>query len=349
MTYFILQTAFLGDVLLTLPMCSAIKRLDENARVVLVTTPVAAEFVRGLGMVDDVVAFDKRGVHRSAAGRRELVASLNITGPKTAIVPHKSLRTMLLVKELKAERVVTYADAAARWIATDTLPYPVHQHDVVRHLTLLEPLFDRVPSVAELLPVSICTEADAAVVSAFLPEVSGPLVVLAPGSAWPTKQWPAEKFSALAEMLVHSGIQVAVLGDATTQGIVQGRAGVEDLSGRTTLRQAAALIARANVVVSNDSAPVHLASLQHVPVVAVFGPTVPEFGFAPFGPNGRVIEQKELTCRPCSAHGTVTCPLGTHECMTTITVDAVFEGILHLLHAHDENRYAPSKTHTSGS
>ncbi|MBL0321664.1 MAG: glycosyltransferase family 9 protein [Ignavibacteria bacterium] len=349
MTYYILQTAFLGDVLLTLPMCAAIKKMDAGARVVLITTPAAAEFVRGLGIVDEVVAFDKRGAHRSSAGRGELVASLTTNGPITAVVPHKSMRTMFLARALKAERVVTYADAATRWIASDTIPYPMHLHDTRRHLKLLEPLFPHVPTIEELTPIRLFTSDDGAVIESMVPAAGGLLAVVAPGSAWPTKQWPADRFRALAERLVHSGVQVAVLGDAATQGLMQGLDGVVDLSGRTTLRQAAALIARANVVISNDSAPVHLASLQHVPVIAVFGPTVPEFGFAPFGPNGHVIEQRELACRPCSAHGTVTCPLGTHECMTTITVDTVFDSVLHTLHAHDENRYAPAKTNASSS
>jgi heptosyltransferase-2 len=349
MTYYILQTAFLGDVLLTLPMCAALKKLDASARVVLITTPAAAEFVKGLGIVDEVVAFDKRGAHRSAAGRRGFIGSLMVDGPKTAVVPHKSMRTMFVVKALKADRVVTYGDAATRWIASDTVPYPVHLHDTRRHLTLLEPLFPNVPTLEELTPITLFTPDDAAAIETMVPEHGGSVAVVAPGSAWPTKQWPAERYRALAEKLIHSGLRVAVLGDAATQGMMQGLEGVVDLSGRTTLRQAAALIARANVVISNDSAPVHLASLQHVPVIAVFGPTVPEFGFAPFGPDGHVIERKELACRPCSAHGTVTCPLGTHECMTTITVDTVLDSVLHTLHAHDENRYAPAKTNASGS
>ena len=91
----------------------------------------------------------------------------------------------------------------------------------------------------------------------------------------------------------------------------------------------------------------HLASLQHVPVVALFGPTVPEFGFAPFGPNVQVIERANLACRPCSAHGSERCPLGTHVCMTKISVDTVFDSVHHFIHAHDENRNASAKTTTS--
>ena len=119
--YIVVQTAFLGDVLLTLPMCAALKRMDPNASIILVTTPAAAEFVKGLSIVDEVVAFDKRGEHRSWSARKTFASSLNAGKDCIAIVPHKSFRSMLLVHSMKVDRIVTYADASTRWIANDVI------------------------------------------------------------------------------------------------------------------------------------------------------------------------------------------------------------------------------------
>ena len=345
--YIVVQTAFLGDVLLTLPLCGAIKRMDPTAHVVLVTTPAACEFVKGLPVVDEVVAFDKRGQHRSRASRKTFASSLNAHANTVVIVPHKSVRSMLLVRSMKAQRIVTYSDAATRWIATDVVPYPLHMLDARRHLALLNPLGAEKYTLESLVPISLQSHADESWANVEMRADTGPIVALAPGAAWPTKRWPIAYFRALASKLVQSGAQVVIVGDSSVQGAMDGISGVIDLAGKTTLRQAAAIIARSNVVISNDSAPVHLASLQHVPVVALFGPTVPEFGFAPFGPNVQVIERANLACRPCSAHGSERCPLGTHVCMTKISVDTVFDSVHHFIHAHDENRNASAKTTTS--
>jgi heptosyltransferase-2 len=337
-TFTIIQTAFLGDVLLGLPVCVALRRAFPDARIVLVTTPAAASFVDGIGVVDAVVAFDKRGAHASASARAALASQLRVPGEHTLIVPHTSVRTMMLVRAIGAERVITFTTAATRWVATDVVPYPQHRHDADRQLALLGPVLAHVPSAHDLVPIRITTDDDVARVAARLPQ--GGYVALAPGSAWPTKQWPAASFAALADRLTSDGVNVVVVGDASGIHAVPERPGVVNLCGTTTLREAAAVLARANVVVSNDSAPVHLASLQRVPVVAIFGPTVPEFGFAPFGPHVAVVQQGAMRCRPCSPHGTAACPLGTHACMTSITADDVHASIRTLLHAHDENRHA---------
>jgi heptosyltransferase-2 len=81
------------------------------------------------------------------------------------------------------------------------------------------------------------------------------------------------------------------------------------------------------VLVTNDSAPLHLAQAVETPTVAIFGSTVPAFGFGPRGPRDRVVEIAGLACRPCSAHGPPTCPLGHHRCMREIAVDRVLAAI----------------------
>ena len=337
----IVQTAFLGDVVLTLPLCAASRHVLPGAEVVLVTTPAAAEFVRGLGVADEVVAFDKRGTHRKLSSQRRLAQSLSRSARTSVLVPHKSLRTALFVRSIGADTIITYNDAVTRWIATDVVPYPVQRHDAQRHLHLLSPLLESkcsVPDVADLLPINLGQDLPPELMPWDLSS-SAPRVVLAPATVWPTKQWPVTRMRELAARCLHEGLQVCVIGDASVSGVMNGLDGVKDLTGRTTLGQAASVVATANAVVANDSAPVHLASLQNVGVVAIFGPTVPEFGFGPLGNRARVVQLADLECRPCSAHGGARCPLGTHACMTGISVDAVFETLQSIL-AHDVNRHA---------
>ncbi len=338
MNVIILQTAFLGDVLLTLPLCAAVKQVWADARVTLVTTPAAADMLAHVACVDSVVAFDKRGKHRTMSEQRLLAQSLRTSETTIVLAAHKSWRTALFLRALNADLSVAFRDSPARWFSTMSVSVPSGLHAAERNLLLLEPLMpigSRMPNLADCLPIPLAPvqhhESSAA--------VAHPHVVLAPGSVWKTKQWPAEHYRALAERLVHQGMRVSVIGDASVADVARDLPGVGNLAGKTSMQEAAQIVASASILVANDSAPVHLASLQNVPVLAIFGPTIPEFGFGPFSRYSAVVEQN-LTCRPCSDHGTADCPLGTHECMNTITVDMVADQIQHILHAHDENRHA---------
>jgi heptosyltransferase-2 len=100
---------------------------------------------------------------------------------------------------------------------------------------------------------------------------------------------------------------------------------VLDATGRLSLLASAELIGRCAVLVTNDSAPLHLASAMGTPTVAIFGPTVPEFGFGPLAPRATVVGHDTLPCRPCDRHGPQRCPLGHHRCMRDLTPSMVAE------------------------
>ena len=170
---------------------------------------------------------------------------------------------------------------------------------------------------------------DRAIVEAFL-AASGldgrrPLVAIAPGTVWNTKRWPAEKFAETAAILGESGMDIVLVGGEDDQALaarmiatVSSRS-VSSAVGKLSLLQSAELLRRCRVLVCNDSAPAHLAVSVGTPVVAIFGATVPEFGFAPRGERDAVVEIKGLSCRPCSSHGGDACPIKTFECMLMIS------------------------------
>ncbi len=162
-------------------------------------------------------------------------------------------------------------------------------------------------------------------------------VVLASGAAQPTRRWPEENFKSLAQRLGADGFTVFVIGgisDIEASARIARQAGPEpvvSLAGLLSPVEAMALIGRCSVVVANDSAPVHMASAMGTPTVALFGPTVPEFGFRPLAPRSKVMQRNGLSCRPCTVYGSTLCPIGTHECLAAITVDEVYEAVLDLV------------------
>jgi heptosyltransferase-2 len=110
-------------------------------------------------------------------------------------------------------------------------------------------------------------------------------------------------------------------------------AAVIDATGRLSLLASAELLSRCMLLVTNDSAPQHLASAMGTPTVTVFGPTVPEFGFGPLAPGARVAGHPTLSCRPCHPHGPAVCPLGHWRCMRDLPATAVLDEALAAMRA----------------
>jgi len=154
-------------------------------------------------------------------------------------------------------------------------------------------------------------------------------VALHPFTTHPGKAWPRERWRELVQILDAHGVDWFWIGRApATQCLAPTLRGC-DFVNRTTLRETAALIAAANVLVSADSGPMHLATAVATPVVALFGPTDQGWGFYPSGPHDVVLEL-DLDCRPCSLHGATRCHR-QHRCLADISATMVYEQVAALL------------------
>src|SRR3989454_685340 len=147
-----------------------------------------------------------------------------------------------------------------------------------------------------------------------------PLIALAPGAAHATKRWPLAHWIALADRLRAAGYRPVVLGGSEDRGLAQqlaeggGTRGgpIESAAGEFSLQETGALLGRARALVSGDTGVMHMATGVGTPVVALFGPTVGQFGFFPYRAPAVVLE-RPLDCRPCSATGTAHCPMRSEE------------------------------------
>ena len=161
----------------------------------------------------------------------------------------------------------------------------------------------------------------------FLTALPSPLAVLAPGAAFgPAKRWPLARYRALAYHLRRAGFSLVILGSreehAAGAEIAKDLARARNLCGQLDLATAAAIIARADLFVSNDSGLMHVAAAAKVPQVAIFGSTDPE-RTGPLNPRARVIKA-QVPCSPCFAR---TCKRG-YACFNEIEVTQVFEACL---------------------
>lgn len=156
-----------------------------------------------------------------------------------------------------------------------------------------------------------------------------PLLIISPGAAHATKSLPVNRWVELLNLLNKDGYpgQVLIGGKsdmarcaAISQSIAHP---VLNTTGHTSLPELIALIKAGSVLVTGDSGPMHIASAVKTPLIAIFGPTVPEFGFAPFRCKHELIEIADLNCRPCTAHGTEKCPKRHFRCMNDINLDDI--------------------------
>ena len=318
----VIQTAFLGDVVLTTPLLAALA--ERHGPVDVVTTPAAAPLIETHPAVGAVIRYDKRGGDRGLGGLWRLGARLRARRYSRAYLPHRSWRSAALALLAGAPERTGFADSPAAVTYTRRMPRPTAGHEVERLLALAGGGPGEPPLGAAPVHIALTADDRAAADAWLRARGVGPgFVALAPGSIWGTKRWPG--YAALAAALdgpvvVVGGREDAPLAEAVVAA-APGRA--YSAAGTLGLRASAALIARAAALVTNDSAPLHLATAVGTPIVAVFGPTVPAFGFGPRGARDLVVEHASLACRPCSAHGPQVCPLGHHRCMGELSVESV--------------------------
>ena len=156
------------------------------------------------------------------------------------------------------------------------------------------------------------------------------VITVAPGSKWFTKMWPAEYYGRLLKLLEqHTDIKVIVIGSEEDKKLnINITQNAVDLRGETRLLELAEILKRSQVLVSNDSAPIHIASAYSCHIIAIFGATTRDLGFFPWSTNSTVIEVDNLDCRPCGLHGSKKCPKGHFKCMRDIPPERIYKTVI---------------------
>ncbi len=324
----VLQTSFLGDSLLTLPLLRRLKESLPGARVSVLTLPKNAEVFRGSRWADEVILDDKRGRHAGLGGLRRIAAELRERGFDLAVIPHRSLRSALVARLAGIPRRVGFASSAGRFLLTDAVPFAWLTHDLERNLALARPLGGAAAPASGEARYVVPPPVSAGLAAKLAAAGAGPADRLAgvhPGAAWATKRWLPERYAELCRRLKASGLVPVLVGgpgDAALGAEIARASGAADLVGKTDLLELKELMGRLSLFVTNDSGPMHLAAAAGVPVVAIFGATTRELGFFPYGAGHQVVEA-ELACRPCGLHGARACPEGHFLCMRLLTTDRV--------------------------
>jgi heptosyltransferase-2 len=319
----------LGDVLLTTPLIRALRTRHPAATISVLTKQAWAPLLSANPHLDEVIAV--------APGQSlvPLARALRAARFSHLLDLHGSVRTRVL--RLLVPGSWTGFDARRRarqaLIRThqdtyrDQVPVPERYFEAARELDVAP---DGGP--AELFTSPAAEARAEAWLARVGLEVDRHLVVLAPGSAHASKRWPVRHWRRLASELAQRGFYIALVGgaaDGVVAAEIAAAAGPRAASaaGELDLQASGALVRRAAVIITGDTGPMHLATAVSTSVVALFGPTVEQFGFFPYRAEA-VVLQRDLPCRPCSSKGGPRCPLDHHRCLEEILPEEVMERLL---------------------
>ncbi len=294
----------LGDIVLTTPVLGRLIEVYKDAEIDVAVGPAGREIFSKIDRVNVVIVMEK---HRSFGNRLKYFFRI-LTGKYDLIVDLKRLSPPKSVNEL-------------------------HKKD--EHLLKLKKYGITEGPGDLIIPVQ---EEDVQYAESIVRKAEGPVVVISPGSKSHLKRWNVKKYAELADRLVeYKKCKILIIGNNDDKDVVlemmeEVKYPVTDLSGKTSVSSLVALMKRASVVITNDSAPLHIASAANAPTVAIFGPSN-EKKYGPLADKSKVIKPR-VTCRPCE---TALCALGPEEgCISQITVDEVFRAVKELILSLDE-------------
>ncbi|MDR2885122.1 MAG: lipopolysaccharide heptosyltransferase II [Deferribacteraceae bacterium] len=327
----IFNPSFIGDAILTTPLINAVRALIPEATIDFCVRPESAPLFEGLPNLN-IIKFDKRGEYKGLAGLLKFVKLLK--GYDIVITPHKSTRSILALFLARIPVRIGFRQSALSMLLTGKVNRRLTLHEVERNLSLLSLITDNYSlTVAKTLggtPVTIYDEKFGKVAGEFMQNASEgrKIIGLNPGSTWATKRMPVEHFAKVAQLLYDKGYALAIFGgpaDVEVTDKLKSLLPMEffDYANTVEFRQIPALIKNIDLLITNDSAPLHIAVSQNTPTVAIFGATVPTLGFSPYDNVSVICENNELSCRPCGLHGGNSCPEGHFKCMIDLKPEEI--------------------------
>ena len=310
------------------PLIEGIAQKYPGAEISFLTIPYSAPALGNHPRLKEALVFDKRGGN-SLRNTLEMVKTLKRRRFELAVVPHRSLRSAAMVWLAGIPMRIGFDRSAGKLLLTHTHEYHKSWHEVKRNLSLLG------LENATIAPRIYPGDKEMSRAEDFLRSagIAGSFTAMAPGSIWETKKWPEQYYHELCASMKEKGLPPVVLTGGAKEievcrKVAEGLEGyVHIAAGELNPLESAALISRAAVMTANDSAAGHLAAAVGTPVVSIFGPTVPGFGFAPYGEGNAVIGHPDLYCRPCRIHGSRKCPEKHFRCMLEVKAETVLEEI----------------------
>ncbi|HET6252560.1 MAG TPA: glycosyltransferase family 9 protein [Puia sp.] len=322
--FLVIQTAFIGDVVLATALIEKLHTHYPEARIDFLLRKGNETLLTGHPFLHEVLIWDKR--QHKLRNLYNLLRRIRHSNYDTVINVQRFAATGFLTAFSRATQTIGFDKNPLSFLFTKKIPHIVgNHHEIERNQTLIAALTDDKPAKPRLYP----SKADEEKVA---PHITRPFITISPASVWFTKQYPKEKWSSFLQQ-VPPQYTIYLLGAPNDRPLCEeiktAHPKAINLSGSLTFLQSAALMKKAEINYVNDSAPMHFASAVNAPVTAVYCSTIPAFGFGPLSDNSYIVEiQQSLDCRPCGLHGYKACPRGHFNCAYKIDDAQLLESLI---------------------
>ena len=330
--FLIIQTAFIGDVVLATALAEKLHRHRPEASIDFLLRKGNEDLLKGHPFLRNIIVWDKK--KGKIKNLLKLIWQVRATRYDYVINVHRFASSGLITAFSGAGVTVGFDKNPLSVFFTRSKKHVLAKgiHEVQRNQTLIREITDEHPAKPRLYP----SHSDQESIMKYRQHRHSaiPYICIAPASVWFTKQFPREKWIEFIDRLEPGLTSVYLLGAASDHEYAEAirnkakHPGVVNLSGKLSFLESAALMQHAKMNFVNDSAPLHLASAINAPVTAIFCSTVPDFGFGPLSDRSFIVETAEpLTCRPCGLHGFKSCPQEHFKCALTITNEQLISSL----------------------
>ncbi len=313
----IIQTAFLGDVILATPVVSELKRLFPESEIDILVKKGNESLLANNPKLNKVITFNKsNGKYKTM---RSIIRQIRKSNYDLVINLHRFASSGIIAARSRGKLKYGFKKNPFSFLYSKSFSHEIGDgtHEVERNLSIIKEFGASNLVRPELFPAS----SDFKAVSPYQVEE---YICMAPASVWYTKQLPIEKWNEL--VLKNENRRIYLLGGPGDKELCatikreHSHVNIMNLAGDLSLLQSAALMKGAVHNYVNDSGPLHLASSMNAAVTAFFCSTTPDFGFGPLSDNSTIKQVENLECRPCGLHGYKKCPKGHFKCGNEISI-----------------------------
>ena len=335
MKILIIHTAFIGDIVLSTPLIQKLKDLYPKSEIDYLTLPTNQSVLYNNPNLNEIILYDKKGKDKGIKGFLKVLKILKQKKYDYAVIPHRFIKSILLAKLAKIPDIVGFDVATGSSLLDKKVHYDMKKHEVERLLNLVEYEGEKIPVRIYPAKENFVKIEKMLTISGYTGKKEQKLILVAPGSQRPEKMWPIEKYREIIERLKkNKNYFIGITGSKSEKELplnFEKDKNVIDFRGEISLVEFGALISKADVVVGNDSSPIHIASGFEKPfVIGIFGPGKRSLGFFPWTEKSNVIEDNEFY-----ENNIVTIPKNQHEYkkdyykgISLISTDRVYEEII---------------------
>jgi len=332
----VIQTAFLGDAILTLPMIQVLKEKNSENKLDVLAVPSTKEIFLASPYVDDVIVIDKRVKHKSIRALNNFIKELRKKSYSKIYSPHRSLRSAYITIRMGAKETFGFDNSSLKYAYKNIVKYKQTDHEIQRNLELIS--INKQDNNWKILPEIIIDEEKKNKVSEFLiaNKIDTEFIAVAPGSVWKTKRYPKEYFCEVIKSLVAKNETVVLIGGENDKLLCDDISDnlndkVKNLAGKFSITETIHLLRGAKLLITNDSAPTHMGMCVDIPVLTIYCSTIPDFGFYPYNSKSKFLSYDKLECKPCGIHGYRECPIKTFDCGYKLLPDVILEEVEKIL------------------